>query len=393
MTTASQEHLAVPSRVAIVRCEHYEQEAVDAAVERGLALLGGAAQFVRPGERILLKPNLLFGASPQSAISPHPTVFSALARCLLEAGVSLSYGDSPGFGTTAWNARRAGLAPIAEELGIELADFAHGETVSFPNGRLIKQFTVAAGVLDADGIVSLPKLKTHGLMRLTGAVKNQFGCIPGLLKGEFHARLPDQERFAQMLVDLNRLLRPRLFVMDGIVAMEGNGPRNGDPRPLSVLLFASDPVALDATACRIINLDPALVPTVTWGEAWGLGQASAVELVGDPLESFVAADFVVNRRRGSTTGQPGLISRLVKNWVVPRPVVRPERCTRCGTCVRVCPATPKAIDFVGGDRSAPPRHDYRRCIRCYCCQEMCPENAIAIETPPLGRLIHPVRSA
>lgn len=388
MSLAAQGNISTPSRVALVRCESYEQEAVDAAVARGVTLLGGARQFVRPGEHILLKPNLLIGASPESAITPHPAVFAAVARCLLDAGARLSYGDSPGAGPLAWTARRAGFAAIAEAMSITLADFSNGKTVSFPDGQLIKQFTIASGVLEADGLVSLPKLKTHGLMRLTGAVKNQFGCIPGLLKGEFHARMPDQERFAQMLVDLNRLLRPRLYVMDGIVAMEGNGPRNGDPRPLSVLLFSSDPIAIDATACRIIDLDPALVPTITWGERWGLGQASAVELVGDPLESFVAPDFVVNRQRGSTTGRPGLVSRLVKNWVVPRPAVRPQRCTRCGTCVRVCPVNPKAIDFADNERSVPPRHDYRRCIRCYCCQELCPENAIVIETPLLGRVIH-----
>ncbi|MBN1953955.1 MAG: DUF362 domain-containing protein [Anaerolineae bacterium] len=377
------------TQVALVRCAQYDPAAVDAAVGRGLALLGGAERFVRPGERILLKPNLLVGGRPQNAITTHPALFAAVAHHLQAAGAVLCYGDSPGVGTPASAARRAGLAAVAGELDISLADFANGEAVSFPEGDLIRQFTIARGVLAADGLISLPKLKTHGLMRLTGAVKNQFGCVPGLLKGEFHARLPDRDHFAQMLVDLNRLLRPRLYVMDGIVAMEGNGPRNGDPRPLSVLLLSADPIALDATVCRIVDLDPAMVPTITWGEVGGLGQASPVEILGDPLASFFTPDFAVDRRREAAAGKRRFLRRLVNRWVVPRPVVVPENCTRCGTCVRVCPVTPKAIDFRGEEgRDAPPQHDYQLCIRCYCCQELCPANAITIEIPPLGRLIH-----
>lgn len=400
-----------PPRVALVRCGDYDQATVDEAVSRGFQLLGGLEPYVQPGEHILIKPNLLVGASPEGLVSGHPTVFRAVAQHLRDAGAVLSYGDSPAFGGTAGVARKAGIAEVAEELGIRLADFSTGRTVSFPEGRLIKQFTIAGPALDADGIVSLPKLKTHGLMRMTGAVKNQFGCIPGLLKGEFHARMNTMERFGQMLVDLNRLLRPRLFIMDGVIAMQGNGPRGGDARPMSVLLFSSDPVALDATVCRMIALDPMLVPTVRFGEAWGLGQAADVEIVGDPLNSFVDRDFVVNRAPGSTTGDAGRFSRFTRDHLVSRPVIDPSLCTACGTCVKMCPVEPKAVDFESGyewvdessDRStllmdgapvrarthtSPPVHHYDRCIRCYCCQELCPEHAIGITKPLLGRLIH-----
>ncbi len=376
-----------PPQVALVRCEQYDEPAVHQAVGRGLTLLGGPEQFVHPGEKILLKPNLLVASAPEKLVTTHPAVFKAVAQHLQGAGALLSYGDSPGFGRTLGTARRAGLTTIAKELDIALADFSSGRTVSFPDGELIKQFTFAAGVLAADGIVSLPKLKTHGLTRMTGAIKNQFGCIPGMLKGEFHARMPDADRFCQMLVDINRFLRPRLYVMDAIMAMEGNGPRNGDPRPMSVLLFSSDPVALDAAACQMINLDPELVPTITWGTKWGLGSYQPIEILGDPLESFIAPDFAVSRRLRSPAGERGAVASWLKNWVVPRPVMRPDNCTRCGTCVHVCPVSPKAIDFRSG-KKAPPEYDYDLCIRCYCCQEMCPDNAIEIHTPLLGRIIH-----
>jgi uncharacterized protein (DUF362 family)/NAD-dependent dihydropyrimidine dehydrogenase PreA subunit len=379
------------SLVALVRCPDYDSDTVQEAVARGLTLLGGAERFANPGEHILLKPNLLVASAPESAVTTHPAVFRAVARLLRKAGAELSYGDSPGFGRTSAAARKAGLVEVAEQEGIVPADFGEGRVVSFPDGRLVKQFTIAAGVLDADGLISLPKLKTHGLMRMTGAVKNQFGCIPGLRKGEFHVRMNTDERFGMMLVDLNRLLVPRLFVMDGIIAMQGNGPRSGDPRQMSALLFSTDPIAMDATACRLINLDPALVPTVTLGDAWGLGTSTNVQIVGDELDSFVVTDFVVNRAPGSTTGNPGRINRVTKNLVVPKPVIDPALCTACGTCVHVCPVDPKAVDFrpgTGPNRGKPPVHHYDRCIRCYCCQEMCPEHAIGIKRPFLGRVIH-----
>jgi uncharacterized protein (DUF362 family)/NAD-dependent dihydropyrimidine dehydrogenase PreA subunit len=374
------------SRVCAIHCPTYAEEAVRVAVERGLETLGGAAAFVRSGEALVLKPNLLLARSPERAVTTHPSVFRAVAEAFLEAGAVLSYGDSPGFGRSEAAARRAGLEQIAHELGIPAADFASGVTVEFPEGNLIKRFTLARGVAEADGLISLAKMKTHGLTRITGAIKNQFGCIPGMLKAEFHARLPNVDLFSRMLVDLNALLRPRLFVLDGVVAMEGNGPQGGRPRSMGVLLFSDDPVALDAAFCQLVDLDPQLVAPITHGVAAGLG-TTQFDWIGDSVEDLIACDFDVNRRPQSTTEAPGRASRWARRFVVPRPVVRPERCTRCGTCVQVCPALPKAIGFVG-PKGAAPVHSYGRCIRCYCCQEMCPESAIEIEIPALGRLIH-----
>lgn len=288
----------MPSTVAIVRCDTYDRDTVHAAVGRGLELMGGAGQFVlRDGERIVLKPNLLVGSAPESSVTTHPSVFEAVASHLKDAGAELSFGDSPGFGKTEGAARRSGIMEVAERLGVPVADFAEGRQISFPEGAIIKQWYLANGALDADGIVSLPKMKTHALTRITGAVKNMFGCVPGIRKGEFHARMSDVDRFSQMLVDLNRALPARLHVMDGVVAMEGNGPRSGDPRPMNVLLLSSDPVALDATFARMIGLDVGLVGTCVLGELSGLGTVTQIELVGDPIEEFAVEGFNVNRGR------------------------------------------------------------------------------------------------
>lgn len=389
----TREESPVGSTVALVRCQTYEDDAVHAAVGRGLELLGGASRFVSEGERILLKPNLLVASAPGASVTTHPAVFAAVARHLAGAGAVLSYGDSPAVGRPEGAAKRAGLAEAAARLSIPFADFSSGRDVSAPSGRVVKRWRIAEGVLAADGLVSLPKMKTHALTRMTGAVKNQFGCIPGPLKGEFHARMPDIRTFAQMLVDLCAALAPRLYVMDGIVAMEGNGPRGGDPRHVGVLLLSDDPVALDATASRLMGLDPARVETITLGQESGLGMWEDVTILGDRLEESVAADFVANRRAGSTTGPAsGVAAWLARALIVPRPFIVPARCTRCGTCVEVCPVDPKAVQWVEsgreGRRAQPPAHDYQRCIRCYCCQEMCPERAIEVSVPLLGRIIH-----
>lgn len=376
-------------RVAVVRCTSYDPQTVFDAVGRALDLLGGAARFATAGERIVLKPNLLVASRPEDAVTTHPAVFEAVIRHLQPIGARLSYGESPAFGRSEGAVRRGGLDGVAEKYGVVLEDFSEGVDVQFPDGGLVKRFTLAAPVVSADGLISLSKLKTHGLTRMTGAIKNQFGCVPGVLKGEFHARMSDVERFSQMLVDLNAVVRPRLFIMDGVLAMEGNGPRGGDPRPMNVIIASEDPVALDATVCRLVDLDPLLVPTIRWGAEWGLGEYRDIDHVGDPVDDLVAHDFKVNRATGSTTSSHGRADSLIKEWVVPRPVIDPSKCTSCGTCVKMCPVDPKAVDFDSElGHAAPPVHHYKRCIRCYCCQELCPEKAITVKTPLLGRLIH-----
>jgi uncharacterized protein (DUF362 family)/NAD-dependent dihydropyrimidine dehydrogenase PreA subunit len=376
------------SKVALIRCEEYEEPAVANAIKRGIELLGGISSFVKEKEKIILKPNVLLGIDPNKHVTTHPLVFIAVARLLQNQGVDVYYGDSSGFGSCESNMTRAKLKSVADEIGIRMADFDQGQQISHPAALLVKQFILAKGVVDADGLISLPKLKTHGLTRLTGAVKNQFGCIPGLLKSQFHLRLPDPYDFATMLVDINTFIKPRLYVMDGIIGMEGNGPRNGKPHKMNVLLFSTDPIALDAVACKIINLDPEMVPTSKPGEQAGLGtyHYNRIEIVGDKVQSFVDEDFDVVHEAPVSTDRSRFWT-FFKNQVCPRPVINKNVCTGCGTCLKVCPADPKAIDWKTNGTGKFPGYNYNLCLRCFCCQEMCPEGAITINNPPLSKLI------
>ena len=375
------------SVVALVRCDSYDEAKVSQAVGEGIGLLGGVACFVEPGERIVLKPNVLIGSDPDKAVTTHPSLLTAVGRLLQDVGVDVYYGDSSAVGSSERNLRRAKLKEAADCLGLKLADFDNGRAVVHKEAVLNKHFVIAKGVLDSDGLVSLPKLKTHGLVRFTGAIKNQFGCIPGILKSEYHVRMPDPYDFSAMLVDLNTLIRPRLYIMDAIVAMEGNGPRSGKPKKLSLLLFSTDPVALDSIACKIIDLDPGFVPTLEAGERAGLGtyHYEDIEVIGDDIERFLDRSFEADRTR-PLSERGGFLRRLLKTRISQCPVVDRGKCTRCGMCVNICPVRPKAVVWPKDDKSRPPTHKYGQCIRCFCCQEVCPEGAIVVRVPLMGRI-------
>ena len=374
--------------MALVKCNNYDETLVSDALKRGIALLGGISGMVKPGEKILLKPNLLSAVEPSRCVTTHPSVFKAAAAIFQAAGAKVFYGDSPAFGSIEPHIRKSGLKAVADELGVILSDFENGRTVSHKNALQNKQLFIANGVLETDGLVSLSKMKTHAHTRFTGAVKNQFGCIPGMLKPQYHVKLEDPYQFAKMLVDINTFIKPRLFIMDGIMAMEGNGPSNGKPRAMNVLLFSRDPVALDAVACKLIDLNPEYVPTSIPGEKSGLGtyHYENIEVVGDTLEQFIAKDFQVVKRPPEPANL-GKLRGFVRNQTTSRPYIDLAKCTGCGTCIKICPVGAKALAWVNTGENKRPQHNYKNCIRCYCCQEMCPEGAITVKTPFLGKLI------
>ena len=370
------------SKVALIRCSTYDEAEVLAAVHSGIDVLGGIDVFAAADERILLKPNVLAGDPPERCVCTHPVVLKAVGRLFQERGCTVSYGDSPGNGDSRSNLATAGLTAAAEELGLDLADFDQGRQVEFPESPQAKRLLIAEGVLAAEGIVSLAKLKTHMVTRMTGAVKNLYGCIPGQTKRRYHFTHPTAFDFSRMLVALNLLLKPkvRLHIMDGIIGMEGNGPRNGDPVPLGVLLLSTDPVALDTVMCDLIGLDPMRVTTNGPGRRVGLGtyRSDEIEVVGDSLASARPGSFNVKRGAIRDLSSQGLLARI-DNLIAQRPVLDTAKCVLCGLCVQACPVQPRALEWYKGDQKQPPRYTYSRCIRCYCCQEICPEGAISVK--------------
>lgn len=394
------------TQLVVIRCDGYNP----AQIRSGLHLAFKTLDMNRDcqsGEKILIKPNLLSAVTPEQAVTPHPEVLRALAQNLAPMGLGLSIGDSPAFDASDKALRISGLATVAAEMDIGIADFEHQTTIDFPEGVALRRFNVAKGVADAEGIISLCKMKTHALTGMTGAVKNQLGVIVGPQKAKMHVQYPDVESFSRMLVDINRALRPRLYVMDGITALEGNGPRNGQPRFVGLLMVSRDPVLVDAFAASVMGLDPQSIETVRAGQLAGLGNgdlesaksalfdlrdgqpASVRERVGrasDFASELMIPDFVHAQTQRSVMGRlASLGAPIVKGQIMNRPTIDKNRCTRCGICVKACPLEPPAVDRQ--KKNTVPEYQYTRCIRCYCCQEVCPAGAISVKKTLIGRLL------
>ena len=376
-------------KVALIKCDNYELSEVKSAINRGIDLLGGIDLFVKEGDKILLKPNLLASESAEKSVTTHPVVFEAIISILQELKEKknikkISYGDSPGIGKGISVAQKSGISEVAEKLNIEYADFDEPIGVSFNEGIKEKSFTIAKPILEANTIISLPKLKSHALTIMTGAVKNQFGCIPGFRKAEYHLKLPDFDDFSTMLLDLNKLINPKLYIMDGIMAMEGNGPRSGNPKKLNVLLLSSDAIALDYVASQIISFDYNLIPTIKMGFKLGFSNKENIEIVGDNIESVKVNDFKKPHKRigiGRSLMKLSVFPIIKRLFaiMIPKPVIEYSKCVKCGVCVKVCPVTPLALNFNKKGKNYPPEYYYDKCITCYCCQELCPHKAIILK--------------
>lgn len=377
------------TEVSVVRCEDYEKEHCARALLQALTPFGGL-KWVKPGMRIVIKANLVSAMKPEKAATTHPALLGALTRLLQERGASVVIGDSPGGLYTAAALNRVYTATGMRTTGAELnADFSKREA-HFPEARAAKHFTYTAYLDGADAIISFAKLKSHGMMCLSAATKNLFGAIPGTMKPEYHFRFPKPMDFADMLIDLNAYFQPRLYLVDAVETMEGNGPTAGTPRHMGALLAGRDCHRLDLICAELIGLDPMAVPTLQAAVNRGLlsGKTEDVCVEGNPKE-FALADFKrIERGRGLQfeTLLPGALGRSFSSFarraLRSSPKVKKSECVGCGLCQRVCPAHAVKVE----EQLA--AIDYKKCIRCFCCQEFCPKGAMEVHRPLPARLLN-----
>lgn len=364
--------------VSIVRCADYGEETCERALREVLVPFGGL-DWVRPGMRVVIKANLVSAMKPEKAATTHPALLTALTQMLRERGANVVIGDSPGgtFAAPHLNAvyRVCGLSE-AEAAGAELnRDFSQKEA-DLPEAHTAKHITYTGYLDGADAIISFCKLKSHGMLSLSAATKNLFGAIPGIIKPEYHYRYPDPMDFADMLIDLNEFFRPRLYLVDAVQTMEGNGPTAGTPKYMGALLAGTNPHKIDLLCAKLIGLEAKNVPTLRAAQERGLTPASAEELeVSGDAEEFVCKDFVtVQKGTGTDFGaQKGkLLGAAVKTVLRARPKLKRSRCVGCGVCSNTCPAHAIVIE------KGKAKIDRRACIRCFCCQEFCPKGAMRV---------------
>lgn len=372
--------------VSITACNMYHPQTVRKALIESLAPLGGL-DFVRPGTRVGLKMNLVMLKNYHAAATTHPVILAELARLITERGGEAVIGDSPGGPFSAAYLRSlygpAGLS-IAEKAGAQLNFDTRIAEVDFPAGAVLKKVTYTGWLADCDAVITCAKLKTHAMLGMTGAVKNQFGIVPGLMKPEYHALYPKVSDFCNMLLDLNEFIKPRLAIIDGVVGMEGNGPTAGTAREAGCLITSDSVYHADVAMAHVMGLTPAEMPLIHAAYLRGLAPETAAELdVCGELERFVLRDFKNLTLGGVQFGgrEDSVLMQLIRGLLMRRPHVDGHLCIGCGLCARNCPA--KAITM-----KQTPKFDLRACIRCFCCQEMCPKEAITVKTTVLSKLLN-----
>jgi uncharacterized protein (DUF362 family)/Pyruvate/2-oxoacid:ferredoxin oxidoreductase delta subunit len=358
----------------VVRKSGYDYDALRRLVFDMLGRIDGGG-LVGRGARVLVKPNLLAAARPKQAITTHPLLVKAACEYALERGAEVAVGDSPPLGSFEKIVKATGLREALGGMPVALKELASPRRTK--TGERFRDVELSGDALEADAIINLPKLKTHSQMTLTLAVKNFYGCVVGTTKGEWHLRVGEnKDLFAELLASIYKALPPSISLLDGVLALEGDGPgTGGSPRRLGILLGSPSATALDEAVCRMLGVEPAALPLCRAARRMGLEAEYALD---GALPAF--DDFVIPREERLVFG-PGFLRGFLRRHLTIRPECDGEACALCAECARMCPAG--ALELKERRLS----FDYDRCIRCYCCLEVCPHGALRRREPLLRRIV------
>lgn len=367
--------------LSIIKCSSYEPKAVQEAVEKAIALLGGITNFIRPKSTVLVKPNMLMAKEPEAGIDTHPEVVRAAIKILKSIDCNIIVGDGPSvWGKQIGNVdevyRCCGMKQVCEEEEVRL--------VKFDKRRWRGKFPMTTWLDSCDHLVSIPKFKTHDLTILTGAIKNLFGLVSGTYKTELHKNYFKIADFSRILVDIYQEAKPSLTIVDGIVAMEGDGPAtSGKLRNLGLLLAGHDCVALDSVMALIMGLRPHDILTTKEAAKRGLGVSDihSIEILGEKLESLINKPFLLPST-SIKKNIPAPVITLAKKLIRYYPCVEKDNCVQCASCIQACPVA-GAVAMKDGEIV----FDYKKCISCFCCQEACPASAIKVRKSVFARII------
>lgn len=370
------------SRVYLKKLDDYNIDKLIEAVDAMFTAFGFYEKLT-PGRLVVVKPNLVMRSAPEEAIITHPNVVSAAAVCVQKHGGRVLIAESGGgvYNTAVMKGvfKGCGYTAAAEQYGFDLYTDCRSRAVELPQGvrcstlEVIEPFIRPHDAL----VIDIAKLKTHGMMGYSGAVKNLFGVVPGLMKPELHCRYPEKEPFAEMIVDLCEYVRPDFTIIDGIEAMQGNGPTGGEKRFVGALIGSDDPYDADLVGTAVIHMDPMDMPIQKNAHDRGLcgKDHTAVELLGDTIDSVLVKDFKSARSSDVDFIKrvPKFLQPLAKKITTPYPKIQRKNCVGCGKCAESCPQHTITI------REKKAEIDYSKCIRCFCCHEMCPMHVIDIK--------------
>lgn len=375
--------------VAVVRCKTYDVEAVKPALEEAVNAVNGL-DFVMPGMKIIIKPNLVSFKKPDAAATTHPALLEALVEMLLARGADVTIGDSPGGPHSLPLLNRVYAATgmnRLEKLGAKLNRNMNEKTVDFPEGKVLKNFTYTEYLDEADAIIDFCKLKSHGMLGMSAAVKNLFGTIPGLKKPEVHYKFQNDAEFADMLVDLNEYFKPRLAICDAVVGMEGNGPTAGTPRQIGAIIASKSTYYADVVGAELIGMNIDGLPTLQAAYERGFAPASSKNLrVYGDIRALTVDDFKAPPVRGLSFMRKGNVLHFISKAALEhKPTLKKRLCIGCGECARMCPA--KAIEM----KNKKPHINREKCIRCFCCQEFCPRAAMVAHRPLAAKVLNKLK--
>lgn len=375
--------------VAVVRCKTYNVEAVKPALEEAVNAVNGL-DFVKSGMKIIIKPNLVSFKKPDAAATTHPALLEALVEMLLARGADVTIGDSPGGPHSLPLLNRVYAATgmdRLEKLGAKLNRNMNEKNVDFPEGKVLKNFTYTEYLDEADAIIDFCKLKSHGMLGMSAAVKNLFGTIPGLKKPEVHYKFQNDAEFADMLVDLNEYFKPRLAICDAVVGMEGNGPTAGTPRQIGAIIASKSTYYADVVGAELIGMNIDGLPTLQAAYERGFAPASSKNLrVYGDIRALTVDDFKAPPVRGLSFMRKGNVLHFISKAALEhKPTLKKRLCVGCGECARMCPA--KAIEM----KNKKPHINREKCIRFFCCQEFCPRAAMVAHRPLAAKVLNKLK--
>lgn len=373
--------------VSVVKCQDYDYEKVIKSVSDCLNNIEGLNK-IEKGSKVLVKTNLLKRNKPEDAVTTHPFVVEGVVRYLQSKGCSVIVGDSPG---GPFNERilksiydAAGILGVAERTGCELNYDTSTKDIFNENAKVLKNMKIVKAFDEVDYVISCAKLKTHVMMKYTGAVKNLFGVIPGVIKAEYHFKMNEENHFANVLIDICDYVKPVFSIIDGIDCMEGDGPSSGDVRRVGIIMAAQNPYLLDYVATTIVGIDSYIVPTIEQSLERGLFNPKDYEVSGVDLDTLDIEPFKMPHSTGVNFVE-GRVPKFVENFIMsslrPIPVINYDECISCAICADNCP--PKIISM----DSKKPVINTKKCIRCFCCHELCPKKAIVVKKHPIYKAL------